>query len=109
MHFCRRCSRLFLRHAVSCNNGESVPSYLAVILRGATLYELVRIAFTVGGFCPSARRPITNLVNDHTRVKGTMVAIIFAYYILATIVPVDKIIGVFIRFSGFLFSCRWDY
>ncbi len=38
---------------------------------------------------------ITNLVNDQTDFvmsASTMVVIIFAYYIIATIVPVDKII-----------------
>lgn len=41
---------------------------------------------------------ITNLINqqtDFTVSMTTMVVIIFAYYILATIVPVDKIIGRF--------------
>lgn len=48
---------------------------------------------------------ITNLINDQTNFTvsmTTMVVIIFAYYILATIVPVDKIIGRFYPFFGAL-------
>ena len=48
---------------------------------------------------------ITNLVNDQTDFAmsaTTMVVIIFAYYIIATIVPVDKIIGRFYPLFGAL-------
>lgn len=48
---------------------------------------------------------ITNLINqqtDFTVSMTTMVVIIFAYYILATIVPVDKIIGRFYPLFGAL-------
>ena len=48
---------------------------------------------------------ITNLVNDQTDFAmsaTTMVVVIFAYYIIATIVPVDKIIGRFYPLFGAL-------
>ena len=44
VHFCRRCSRLFLRHAVSSQQWRICAAYLAVIWAEAlTLYELFAI------------------------------------------------------------------
>jgi len=92
------------------NNGESVPSLSGRYLgRGAkhfmNLFAIVLLLLVGVVFVSAPAGMITNLVNDQTSWHvevGSMVAIIFAYYILATIVPVDKIIGRFYPFFGAL-------
>lgn len=92
------------------NNGASVPSITGRYLgTGAkhfmNVFAIVLLLLVGVVFVSAPAGMITNLVNEQTDVNlsmGTMVAIIFAYYILATVVPVDKIIGRFYPLFGAL-------
>ncbi|WP_456296149.1 carbon starvation protein A [Vibrio sp. AK197] len=92
------------------NGGASVPSITGRYLgNGAkhfmNLFAIVLLLLVGVVFVSAPAGMITNLINDQTdwtMTMGTMVGIIFAYYILATIVPVDKIIGRFYPLFGAL-------
>ncbi len=92
------------------NGGASVPSITGRYLgNGAkhfmNLFAIVLLLLVGVVFVSAPAGMITNLINDQTDwtvSMGTMVGIIFAYYILATIVPVDKIIGRFYPLFGAL-------
>ena len=92
------------------NGGASVPTLTGRYLgNGAkhfmNIFAIVLLLLVGVVFVSAPAGMITNLINDQTNLNvsmTTMVVIIFAYYILATIVPVDKIIGRFYPFFGAL-------
>ncbi|MCE7587986.1 carbon starvation protein A [Vibrio fluvialis] len=91
------------------NGGASVPSLSGRYLgNGAKHFmNIFAIVLLLVGvvFVSAPAGMITNLINEQTSMTvsmSTMVVIIFAYYIIATIVPVDKIIGRFYPLFGAL-------
>eukprot|EP00487_Bulimina_marginata_P009630 TRINITY_DN4106_c0_g1_i1.p1 TRINITY_DN4106_c0_g1~~TRINITY_DN4106_c0_g1_i1.p1 ORF type:complete len:242 (-),score=47.44 TRINITY_DN4106_c0_g1_i1:44-769(-) len=92
------------------NGGASVPTITGRYLgKGAkhfmNIFAIVLLLLVGVVFVPAPAGMITNLVNDQTDFTmsmTTMVGVIFAYYIIATIVPVDKIIGRFYPLFGAL-------
>ncbi|MEZ8143287.1 carbon starvation protein CstA [Enterovibrio norvegicus FF-33] len=92
------------------NGGASVPTITGRYLgNGAkhfmNIFAIVLLLLVGVVFVSAPAGMITNLINDQTSLTvsmTTMVVIIFAYYIIATIVPVDKIIGRFYPFFGAL-------
>ncbi len=83
------------------NGGASVPNISGKYLgNGAkhfmNAFAIILLLLVGVVFVSAPAGMITNLVNEQLSLNigtGLMVIIIFAYYILATIVPVDKIIG----------------
>lgn len=92
------------------NGGASVPTITGRYLgNGAkhfmNIFAIVLLLLVGVVFVSAPAGMITNLINEQTSLNvsmTTMVVIIFAYYILATIVPVDKIIGRFYPLFGAL-------
>ncbi len=92
------------------NGGASVPSLTGRYLGNnakhfMNIFALVLLLLVGVVFVSAPAGMITNLVNEQTDTTvsmGLMVAIIFAYYIVATIVPIDKIIGRFYPLFGAL-------
>ncbi|MCE7604414.1 carbon starvation CstA family protein [Vibrio fluvialis] len=92
------------------NGGASVPSLSGRYLgNGAkhfmNIFAIVLLLLVGVVFVSAPAGMITNLINEQTSMTvsmSTMVVIIFAYYIIATIVPVDKIIGRFYPLFGAL-------
>lgn len=92
------------------NDGASVPTITGRYLgNGAkhfmNIFAIVLLMLVGVVFVSAPAGMITNLINEQTSLNvsmSTMVVIIFAYYILATIVPVDKIIGRFYPLFGAL-------
>jgi carbon starvation protein CstA len=92
------------------NGGASVPTITGRYLgNGAkhfmNVFAIVLLLLVGVVFVSAPAGMITNLINDKTDFTMTMsvmVAIIFGYYIIATIVPVDKIIGRFYPLFGAL-------
>ncbi|EGU43548.1 putative carbon starvation protein A [Vibrio ichthyoenteri ATCC 700023] len=92
------------------NDGASVPTITGRYLgNGAkhfmNIFAIVLLLLVGVVFVSAPAGMITNLINEQTSLDvsmTTMVVIIFAYYILATIVPVDKIIGRFYPLFGAL-------
>ncbi len=92
------------------NKGASVPAITGRYLgNGArhfmNVFAIVLLLLVGVVFVSAPAGMITNLVNEQTSFemsKVSMVVLIFAYYIIATIVPVDKIIGRFYPFFGAL-------
>ncbi len=92
------------------NGGASVPTITGRYLgNGAkhfmNIFAIVLLLLVGVVFVSAPAGMITNLVNDQTDFAmsaTTMVVVIFAYYIIATIVPVDKIIGRFYPLFGAL-------
>jgi len=92
------------------NGGASVPKLAGKYL-GPTakhfmnIFALVLLLLVGVVFVSAPASMITNLVNSQTDFAlpmTAMVAIIFAYYVVATIVPVDKVIGRLYPFFGAL-------
>ncbi len=92
------------------NGGASVPTITGRYLgNGAkhfmNIFAIVLLLLVGVVFVSAPAGMITNLINSQTELSVTltsMVVIIFAYYIIATIVPVDKIIGRFYPLFGAL-------
>ncbi|MCG6352353.1 carbon starvation CstA family protein [Vibrio fluvialis] len=92
------------------NGGASVPSLSGRYLgNGAkhfmNIFAIVLLLLVGVVFVSAPAGMITNLINEQTSMTvsmSKMVVIIFAYYIIATIVPVDKIIGRFYPLFGAL-------
>lgn len=92
------------------NGGASVPTITGRYLgNGAkhfmNIFAIILLLLVGVVFVSAPAGMITNLVNDQTDFTmsmTTMVVIIFAYYIIATVVPVDKIIGRFYPLFGAL-------
>ncbi len=92
------------------NGGASVPALSGRYLgNGAkhfmNIFAIVLLLLVGVVFVSAPAGMITNLINEQTSMTvsmSTMVVIIFAYYIIATIVPVDKIIGRFYPLFGAL-------
>ena len=92
------------------NGGASVPTLAGKYLGPSAkhfmnIFALVLLLLVGVVFVSAPAGMITNLVNSQTDLAmsmTTMVVIIFAYYIIATIVPVDKVIGRFYPFFGAL-------
>ncbi|WP_070972272.1 carbon starvation CstA family protein [Vibrio sonorensis] len=92
------------------NGGASVPTITGKYLgNGAkhfmNIFAIVLLLLVGVVFVSAPAGMITNLINDQTDLTvtmTTMVVAIFAYYIIATIVPVDKIIGRFYPLFGAL-------
>lgn len=92
------------------NGGASVPTLTGRYLgNGAkhfmNIFAIVLLLLVGVVFVSAPAGMITNLINDQTDFTVTMTAmvgIIFTYYIIATIVPVDKIIGRFYPLFGAL-------
>jgi len=92
------------------NGGASVPTITGRYLgNGAkhfmNIFAIILLLLVGVVFVSAPAGMITNLINDQTSLSvsmTTMVIAIFAYYIIATIVPVDKIIGRFYPLFGAL-------
>ncbi|OCH15666.1 MULTISPECIES: carbon starvation protein A [unclassified Aliivibrio] len=92
------------------NGGASVPTITGKYLgNGAkhfmNVFAIVLLLLVGVVFVSAPASMLTNLLNDQFDLGVTMtsmVVIIFGYYILATIVPVDKIIGRFYPLFGAL-------
>ncbi|WP_322803624.1 carbon starvation protein A [Vibrio alfacsensis] len=92
------------------NGGASVPTITGRYLgNGAkhfmNIFAIVLLLLVGVVFVSAPAGMITNLINEQTSLTvsmTTMVVLIFGYYILATIVPVDKIIGRFYPLFGAL-------
>lgn len=92
------------------NNGASVPTITGRYLgNGAkhfmNIFAIILLLLVGVVFVSAPAGMLTNLANDQGGLeisKTTMVIAIFAYYIIATIVPVDKIIGRFYPLFGAL-------
>jgi len=92
------------------NGGASVPAITGKYLgNGAkhfmNIFALILLLLVGVVFVSAPAGMITNLVNQQTDLAMpmlTMVIIIFSYYVIATIVPIDKIIGRFYPFFGAL-------
>tara|TARA_R110001583_G_scaffold195524_2_gene375349 strand:- start:14793 stop:16283 length:1491 start_codon:yes stop_codon:yes gene_type:complete len=92
------------------NGGASVPNITGKYLgNGAkhfmNIFALVLLLLVGVVFVSAPAGMITNLVNQQTDLAMpmlTMVVVIFTYYVIATIVPIDKIIGRFYPFFGAL-------
>jgi carbon starvation protein CstA len=92
------------------NGGASVPTMTGKYLgNGAkhfmNIFALILLLLVGVVFVSAPAGMITNLVNQQTDLAMpmlTMVVIIFTYYLIATIVPIDKIIGRFYPFFGAL-------
>lgn len=92
------------------NGGASVPTITGKYLgNGAkhfmNVFALVLLLLVGVVFVSAPAGMITNLVNQNTDLAMpmlTMVVIIFTYYVIATIVPIDKIIGRFYPLFGAL-------
>jgi len=92
------------------NGGASVPTLTGKYLgQGAkhfmNIFALILLLLVGVVFVSAPAGMITNLVNQQTDLAMpmlTMVAIIFSYYVIATIVPIDKIIGRFYPLFGAL-------
>jgi carbon starvation protein CstA len=92
------------------NGGSSIPNITGRYLgNGAkqfmNIFAIVLLLLVGVVFVSAPAGMLTNLVNEQTSFHmnlTTMVVAIFAYYILATIVPVDKIIGRFYPLFGAL-------
>lgn len=92
------------------NGGASVPTITGRYLgNGAkhfmNIFAIVLLLLVGVVFVSAPAGMITNLINDQTDFTVTMtsmVVFIFAYYIIATVVPVDKIIGRFYPLFGAL-------
>lgn len=92
------------------NGGASVPTITGRYLgNGAkhfmNIFAIILLLLVGVVFVSAPAGMITNLINDQTSLNvsmTTMVIAIFAYYIIATIVPVDKIIGRFYPLFGAL-------
>jgi carbon starvation protein CstA len=92
------------------NGGASVPAITGKYLGNnakhfMNIFALVLLLLVGVVFVSAPAGMITNLINEQTDMTVsllTMVVIIFTYYVLATIVPIDKIIGRFYPFFGAL-------
>ena len=92
------------------NKGASVPTITGRYLgNGAkhfmNVFAIILLLLVGVVFVSAPAGMITNLINEQTRFTmplTAMIVVIFAYYIIATIVPVDKIIGRFYPFFGAL-------
>jgi len=92
------------------NGGASVPTITGRYLgNGAkhfmNIFAIILLLLVGVVFVSAPAGMLTNLVNEQTDITmsmTTMVVAIFAYYIIATIVPVDKIIGRFYPLFGAL-------
>ena len=101
------------------NSGASVPTLTGKYLGSnakhfMNVFALVLLLLVGVVFVSAPAGMLTNLINEQTTLgvsKLTLVVVIFAYYILATLVPIDKIIG---RFYPFFVSfidiyvCRFN-
>ncbi|WIH19907.1 carbon starvation CstA family protein [Photobacterium damselae] len=92
------------------NSGASVPTITGRYLgNGAkhfmNIFAIVLLLLVGVVFVSAPAGMITNLINEQTSFNVTMtsmVVVIFAYYVLATIVPIDTIIGRFYPLFGAL-------
>ncbi|HIF9287622.1 TPA: carbon starvation CstA family protein [Photobacterium damselae] len=92
------------------NDGASVPTITGRYLgNGAkhfmNIFAIVLLLLVGVVFVSAPAGMITNLINEQTSFNVTMtsmVVVIFAYYVLATIVPIDTIIGRFYPLFGAL-------
>ncbi|WP_154139478.1 carbon starvation protein A [Photobacterium damselae] len=92
------------------NGGASVPTITGrYIGNGAkhfmNIFAIVLLLLVGVVFVSAPAGMITNLINEQTSFNVTMtsmVVVIFAYYVLATIVPIDTIIGRFYPLFGAL-------
>jgi len=92
------------------NGGASVPAITGKYLGNSAkhfmnVFALILLLLVGVVFVSAPAGMITNLVNQQTDLAMpmlTMVVVIFSYYVIATIVPIDKIIGRFYPFFGAL-------
>ncbi|WED22407.1 carbon starvation protein A [Vibrio sp. JC009] len=92
------------------NKGASIPTITGRYLgNGAkhfmNIFAIILLLLVGVVFVSAPAGMLTNLANEQMGMgidKIAMVVLIFAYYIIATIVPVDKIIGRFYPFFGAL-------
>lgn len=92
------------------NGGASIPNITGKYLGKSAkhfmnIFALLLLLLVGVVFVSAPAGMITNLVNQQTSLEMpmlVMVVIIFSYYLLATIIPMDKIIGRFYPFFGAL-------
>lgn len=92
------------------NGGASVPSIVGRYLGNTArhfmnAFALILLVLVGVVFVSAPAGMLTSLINEQTNLTvtlGMMVVIIFSYYVLATIVPIDKIIGRLYPFFGAL-------
>ncbi|WP_028116703.1 carbon starvation protein A [Ferrimonas senticii] len=92
------------------NGGASVPTIVGRYLgepakHFMNLFAIVLLLLVGVVFVSAPAGMLTNLINSNTDLAMNgliMVVVIFAYYVIATIVPVDKIIGRFYPLFGAL-------
>ncbi|WP_028863595.1 carbon starvation CstA family protein [Psychromonas aquimarina] len=92
------------------NGGASVPAITGKYLgknakHFMNIFALILLLLVGVVFVSAPAGMLTNLVNQQTDLAMpllTMVIIIFSYYVIATIVPIDKIIGRLYPFFGAL-------
>ena len=90
------------------NGGASVPKMTGRYLgqpakHFMNIFAIILLLLVGVVFVSSPASMITNLVNEQTAFEITLLPVvitIFSYYVIATIVPVDKIIGRFYPFFG---------
>ncbi|WP_394130974.1 carbon starvation protein A [Shewanella maritima] len=83
------------------NGGSSVPNIVGRYLGNSAkhfmnFFALVLLILVGVVFVSAPSSMLTNLINSKTEITvalGMVVSVVFIYYIIATIVPVDKIIG----------------
>lgn len=92
------------------NGGASVPAITGKYLGNnakhfMNIFALILLLLVGVVFVSAPAGMLTNLINQQTELalpSLTMVCVIFVYYVIATIVPIDKIIGRFYPFFGAL-------
>ncbi|GLP95194.1 carbon starvation CstA family protein [Paraferrimonas sedimenticola] len=92
------------------NGGASVPNIVGRYLGNSAklfmnVFALILLILVGVVFVSAPSSMLTNLINSKTEITialSTVVGVIFTYYIIATIVPVDKIIGRLYPFFGAL-------
>ncbi len=92
------------------SGGASVPGIVGRYLGNTArhfmnLFALVLLILVGVVFVSAPAGMLANLINEQTGLTvtlGLMVILIFSYYIIATIVPIDKIIGRLYPFFGAL-------
>ena len=88
------------------NKGAHLPAlaskYLGVAMKHVVNVFALLLLLLVGTVFVSSPAMLINNLMDGKVALGIIVAVIFAYYILATLLPIDKIIGRFYPYFGAL-------
>jgi carbon starvation protein CstA len=94
--------------------GSHLPALASKFLGKSLVTSLIfyRIAFLVGTVFSAPASMIDDLIGKDLNMFTLIVLAIFAYYIIATVLPIDKIIGKIYPFLDFIIECHrcciWD-